>query len=533
MPEQLHQLIENSAARYPDSTALVSKATQLNYRELWQAVQAAAFGLANSGLQENQRVALYLPKVSEAVVGCFGTSLAGGVFVPINPLLKPAQVKHILLDCNVHTFITSTDRLVNLQDTLSGCPALKNIVYIGRNPTDEKIEQPHSSKFIPWEEIAGTQPDSYHSSARIDTDMAAILYTSGSTGKPKGVVLSHRNMLCGADSVVQFLQNTRDDRLLAVMPFSFDYGFSQLTTAFLVGAQVIMLDYLFPRDLIKAVTKHRITGLAAVPPLWNQLVKLDWPEEAQSSLRYLTNTGGAMPKATTSKLIQALPNTSIYLMYGLTEAFRSTYLSPEEIHHRPGSIGKAIPNAKVMVVRKDGSPCLPNEPGELVHMGSLVTLGYWNDPAKTAERFKPAPSQPGELPLAETAVWSGDRVYKDEDGFFYFVSRNDEMIKTSGYRVSPSELEDVLHQSGLVEDVAALGIPHPELGQAIVVVASSTSATADDIKQACLRELPSYMQPHIIELMRQLPKNTNGKLDRSALKKQYSKRSREENPETK
>ncbi len=338
----------------------------------------------------------------------------------------------------------------------------------------------------------------------IDIDMAAILYTSGSTGQPKGVVLSHRNMVSGAASVAEYLGNTPDDRLLAVLPFSFDYGFSQLTTAFLVGASVSLIDHLFARDVVAAVEKDRITGLAAVPPLWIQLADLQWPSGIDGHLRYITNSGGRMPRATLDKLRAALPRTRPFLMYGLTEAFRGTYLPPEELDRRPDSMGKAIPNAEILVVRPDGTPCAADEPGELVQRGALVALGYWNDPAKTAERFKPVPAQRPELPLTEMAVWSGDTVRRDADGFLYFVGRRDEMIKTSGYRVSPTEVEEVVYASGLVGDAVAVAAPHPALGEGIVLIASPPDSGAaidgdDRLLAHCRAHMPTYMVPHRIE----------------------------------
>jgi acyl-CoA ligase (AMP-forming) (exosortase A-associated) len=278
----------------------------------------------------------------------------------------------------------------------------------------------------------------------VDADMAAILYTSGSTGKPKGVVLSHRNMVTGAKSVASYLENRTSDRILAVLPFSFDYGFSQLSTSFVAGACCVLMDYLLPRDVLRAVERKSITGLAAVPPLWVQLAALLWPASVRKHLRYITNSGGAMPGATLAALRAALPDTKVFLMYGLTEAFRSTYLSPDQVERRPDSIGKAIPNAEILVVREDGSRCAPGEPGELVHRGSLVSLGYWNDRQKTAERFRPAPGQDPGLVLTELAVWSGDTVRTDEEGYIYFIGRRDEMIKTSGYRVSP-RVEEIVY----------------------------------------------------------------------------------------
>ncbi len=280
------------------------------------------------------------------------------------------------------------------------------------------------------------------------------------------------------------------------------------------------MDYLLPKDVITQIAREQVTGLAGVPPLWSQLADLEWPAAARQSLRYVTNSGGAMPGTTLRKLRAALPNTQPFLMYGLTEAFRSTYLPPAELDRRPDSMGKAIPNAEIMVVRPDGSLCEPNEPGELVHRGSLVALGYWNDPVKTAERYKPAPGQDPALVLTELAVWSGDTVRKDEDGFLYFIGRRDEMIKTSGYRVSPTEVEEVVLASGLVEEAVALGVTHKTLGQAIVVLVTARAGVKSDtakLLDSCRGTLPLFMVPHHIEWRESLPRNPNGKYDRAAL----------------
>jgi acyl-CoA ligase (AMP-forming) (exosortase A-associated) len=356
--------------------------------------------------------------------------------------------------------------------------------------------------------------------------MAAILYTSGSTGKPKGVVLSHRNMVAGARSVASYLENNADDTLLAALPLSFDAGFSQLTTAFHSGARVVLINYLLPKDVINALGKERVTGLTAVPPLYIQLAQLSWPESIARHLRYFANTGGRMPLATLKALRARLPKTKPYLMYGLTEAFRSTYLSPDEVDRRPDSIGKAIPNAEILVLREDGSRCAANEPGELVHRGALVGMGYWNDPEKTAERYRPLPGcEPG-LVLPEIAVFSGDTVRMDEDGFLYFIGRRDEMIKTSGYRVSPTEIEEVLYGTQLVGEVAAFGVPHPTLGQGIVVVATARASTPLDdatLLAACRDHLPAFMLPARIDVRPgPLPRNPNGKIDRRTLSAEFA-----------
>jgi acyl-CoA ligase (AMP-forming) (exosortase A-associated) len=372
---------------------------------------------------------------------------------------------------------------------------------------------------VPWSELTDGAPAG-EPHRRIDTDVAAILYTSGSTGRPKGVVLSHRNLVVGATSVAGYLGNGPGDRILAVLPLSFDYGLSQLTTAFVSGACAVLMDYLLPRDVIDAVARERITGLGAVPPLWIQLAQLPWPAEARSSLRYLTSSGGRMPGKTLAALRRSLPDTRVYLMYGLTEAFRSTYLPPEELDRRPESIGKAIPNADVMVVRGDGSRCRPGEPGELVHRGSLVAMGYWNDAERTAERFRPAPGQDPALPLPEIAVWSGDTVRADAEGFLYFIGREDDMIKTSGYRVSPAEVEEVACATGLVAEAAAVGVPHPVLGQAIALAVTPPHGSRVEVATLlteCRRRLPEFMVPSHVEVMEVLPRTPNGKTDRRSL----------------
>jgi len=282
----------------------------------------------------------------------------------------------------------------------------------------------------------------------------------------------------------------------------------------------VLMDYLLPRDVLRAAAKFQATGLTGVPPLWNQLARLDWPDAARDSMRYIANTGGAMPTTTLAALRERLPRTKVFLMYGLTESFRSTYLPPEELDRRPTSMGKAIPDAEVLVVNDDGRLCEPGEPGELVHRGVLVALGYWNDADKTAERFRPLPGQPNGLPFPEIAVWSGDSVVTDEEGFLYFVGRKDDMIKSSGYRISPTEVEEVLYATQLVNECAALGVAHPDLGQAVVVVCQVDEPgddTSDALLAACKQKLPNYMLPLQVLYKDTLARNPNGKIDRKAL----------------
>lgn len=517
MPTLVHELILETAVRVATHPALAYQAHTLDYATLAKQVRGFACGLRTLDLAKSERVAIYLEKRFETVIGMFGTSAAGGVYVPINPLLKAGQVGYIMQDCNVRVLLTSNERLVCLREALPRCHDLKTVIVIGLKPDTPALP---GIQMLDWLTALNYQTQSVPRWV-IDSDMAAILYTSGSTGKPKGVVLSHRNIVAGAQSVADYLNISATDRLLSILPLSFDYGMNQLTTTFLRGATAVLMNYLLPRDIVNACARERITGLACVPPLWVQLAQLEWPAEAARHLRYFTNSGGHMPAATLAALRKSLPDTQPYLMYGLTEAFRSTYLFPSEIDARPDSMGKAIPNAEIMVLREDGVPCAPNEPGELVHRGVHVALGYWNDPAKTAERFKPIPPQQPGLVMPEVAVWSGDTVRMDEEGFLYFISRRDEMIKTSGYRVSPTEVEEVVYGTELVSECAAFGVAHPQLGQAIVVVATPKSGDTldrDALLTACKKQLPAFMVPHHIEpRIGTLPRNPNGKIDRKLL----------------
>jgi acyl-CoA ligase (AMP-forming) (exosortase A-associated) len=520
----LQDLINKTAARTPNADALKHRDTSLTYAELRDQVNNVAAQLIALGMARSERVAVYLEKRIEAVTAMFGAAAGGGVFVPVSPVLRPNQVAHILKDCNVRVLITSRSRIEALVEVLPACRDLNTIVLVdgaaapGTAPRHVDVQL--------WEDTLGRRTQANATFHRVvDIDMAAIFYTSGSTGMPKGVVLSHRNLVTGALSVSEYLENTPQDRILSLLALNFDAGFSQLTTGFYVGAAVILTDFLFPRDVISIVAKEKITGIGGVPPLWNQLADLPWPEEAKRSMRYFSNTGDRMPKKTLELLRKALPDTKPYLMYGLTESFRSTYLPPSEVDRRPDSIGKAVPNAEILVVREDGTLCGPNEPGQLVHRGAFVSLGYWNDPERTAERFKPVPGQPGELVMKEMAVWSGDTVRMDEEGFLYFIGRTDGMIKTSGYRVSPTEVEDVVYAHGGVKEVVAVGVPHPTIGQGIVVVCTPREGNKLDdaaILEHCRRELPMYMVPHHVIERQTIERNANGKIDRKQLADELS-----------
>ena len=525
----IHQLILQKSDTTQDRTALTVKDKSYSYSAMQSLVKQCASGLSTLGLNRFERVGIYLPKTLENITALFATSAIGGVFVPINPVLKPIQVQHIINDCNVKVLFTNWARYQSLLPVIDSLTDLQTVVI-----TDKKdlTESTNTISIICWSALMNQEIDRFDNVSACQStssDMAAIFYTSGSTGKPKGVVLSHGNILTGAISVSTYLKNTPTDKILAVLPLSFDYGFSQITSAFYVNAEVILLDYFLPNDVIKAVKKHQVTGLAGVPPLWSQLAKLNWQDNA-SSIRYFTNSGGALNQVLLSELRSIMVNAEPYLMYGLTEAFRSTYLSPELIDSKPTSMGKAIPNAEVIVIRKDGSECDINETGELVHIGPLVSLGYWNDPVKTQTRFKPSPTKPNGIIPEQLAVYSGDMVKRDADGDLYFIGRNDEMIKSSGYRISPVEVEECLYQFDGVHEAVVIGVPHQDLGQAILAIIALKSVDTNSVKvnviekeigTHCQKSMANFMQPAQIILLDKLPKNSNGKLDRALLAKRY------------
>jgi acyl-CoA synthetase (AMP-forming)/AMP-acid ligase II len=358
----------------------------------------------------------------------------------------------------------------------------------------------------------------------IGRDLGAILYTSGSTGKPKGVMLAHEQILAGADIVSKYLEIARDERILALLPFSFDAGLNQIMTAFRQGATLVMMSFVFAREIVQALAKERITGLAGVPTIWSLLAQ---PQSGLHktplpSLRYITNTGGALPLSVLSTLQKALPATRIFLMYGLTEAFRSTYLPPEYLDRHPTSIGKAIPNTEIFLINEQGERCNQGEIGELIHRGPTVALGYWGHPDWTAKVFRQNPFSVPEMKEGEKVCYSGDLATMDEDGFLYMVGRRDAMIKSSGFRISPTEVEEVIFRSGRVRNAAVIGVPDEMLGQSIkafVVAKDREAPNASAIIDFCAANLPRHMVPKSLEYLNELPLTGSGKVDYPALRR--------------
>lgn len=475
----------------PNAPALVLGEASLNYDDLERETGRLAKWLTGRGFPPGARVASWLLKDRWAALLPLATVRAGLVHVPINPALRRAQAAHILADSGASLLLANAGRLASLEPGDAACPVVDvaTLDLAALDPLPPSTDDPQA--------------------------LAALLYTSGSTGRPKGVMLTSANLWLGADAVAAYLGLAPDDRTLAVLPLSFDYGQNQLLSAWMAGSAVVALDYLAPRDVVAAVERHGITTLAGVPPLWVQLAEAAWPDAARAPLRRLTNSGGAMPRPLFDRLRALFPSADIHLMYGLTEAFRSTSLPPDLADTHAWSIGRAVPHAEVMVVRPDGTATEDGEPGELVHAGPLVAAGYWNDPARTAARFRPAPAH---ARSGGTAVWSGDTVVPEADGMLRFVGREDEMIKTAGNRVSPGEIEDAALGVPGVHEAAAFGVPDPRLDQRIHLFARADDAARDALPRHLKRELPAWMQPAVIDWQDALPRSPNGKIDRAALR---------------
>jgi acyl-CoA ligase (AMP-forming) (exosortase A-associated) len=536
----LHDILSKAASESPAKPAVFLKNESMTYAEIGAQASQLAFVLAGFGVRKGDRVGFFLEKCFEKVVSIFGISEAGGVFVPIRRLSHGNQAAHIVSDSGSAVLITTYSRLSILASVLSEMPGLRTVLAIGKEDpaaiaaleeaaahlaSDVKV------KVVDWKSAlasASSETPAFKNKPRVvEPDLAAILYTSGSTGKPKGVVLSHLNLVAGAYTVSEFLKIGPNDKLLSILTFGFDYGLNQLTSAFLHQAQIVLLDYLFAKDIIEYARKHEITGIGAVAATWIQLMQFQWDGSTLPKLRYVTNSGGAIPEEYVRELRRRIPQTSIYLMYGLTEAFRSTFLDPALVDKHPTSMGKAIPGEEILILDEHGKPVKAGETGELVHRGVLVALGYWNAPDLTAIRYRRNPMQSPEVPIPEMVVFSGDQVRIDEEGLLYFVGRKDEMIKSAGNRISPTEIEEVLYASGLVAAAVALGVPHDIYGQSVFAVIAPKDAKEfglEALKKYCQAQMPAYMIPAAFEIRESIPYNSNGKLDRAMVSKQvYAK----------
>jgi len=502
-------LLFGSARRRPEHPALVAGDEDVTYAELAQRVDAVAAWLEERGIRAGDRVGIHLHKSVEEVVGLFAAARIGAVWVDVHYQWTVDQLAYVARDCGLRALITDRRKARALVQRPE-LDALETILVKGRPPEDGRCTA--------WSELPAER--SPRARGPIGNDLAALLYTSGSTGSPKGVMLTHRNVVDGARIVADYLGNVPEDRILALLPFNFDAGLSQVTTAFHVGATVVLQPVPMPDEVVRTALEQRVTGIAAVPPAWVPIVRyLEETRTELPTLRYVTNTGGKLPPGTLDALPAVFPGVEIFLMYGLTEAFRSTYLPPALYETKKGSIGRAIPDVEIYVIDPERGLCGPGEEGELVHRGALVSRGYWNRPEATRERIRPNPHLAAKIG-DEPVCHSGDLVRLDEDGCLWFVGRADGMIKSSGFRLSPTEVEDVAHRSGLVAQAVAFGVEDDELGQVVHLAVAGANGEVDleALRTYCTQHMPHYMNPREIHgWSGPMPLVTSGKIDRPAV----------------
>lgn len=483
-------LLWTAAASTPERIAIVERQSSTSYKDLCGRAGAFGAALVDLGVRPDDRVGIYLERGADAAAAYFAVTAVGGIAIVINEALRPRQVEYILSHAQARAVVTSANLLGR-----QARPLQTSAVVV----TTERI--PGSHDLIPR--------------ARIGADLAQLIYTSGSTGQPKGVTLSHANLWAGMQSVSSYLSITSDDRIASLLPFSFDYGFNQLLCAFGQGATLIVEHSPVPQQIAATLRNQAVSVLAAVPPLWLQLLTAEsFRAHPLPCLRAMTNSGGRLPVEAVRALRKAHPHARLFLMYGLTEAFRSTYLDPAEVDQHPDSIGRAIPGAEILVLRDDLTRCDPEEVGELIHRGPTVATGYWNDPESTARVFRPNPLQPRGAPATERVVFSGDLVRRDAAGRLYYVARRDRLIKSLGYRVSPDEVAEALYASGEVIEGVVTSEPDPSRGERIVAyVVLRDGGSLERLESFCGTELPRYMQPSRIEVRGEIPRTTSGKHD--------------------
>lgn len=514
-PNVISELIDQHLPADASAPAIIHGERTLSYGSLADEVDAWASWLVALGVRRGDRIGIHLAKSAEEITLMFAAARIGAVSVNLNSALKPFQVRHIINDAGIRLLIVARMRLAGLiEDGL--LDAVETVIVSGADSPDPRVqcfaERPQLPRYV------GPAP--------IDLDIAALFYTSGSTGRPKGVAFTHGNVLAGARAVATYLKNTADDRILSVLPLSFDYGFSQVTTAFLVGAAVVLQPVPIAAEIAKSVAAQSATGLALVPPAWADLTRyLVESGERLTSLRYITNSGGRIPQTTLKQMPEAFAGTEIFLMYGLTEAFRATYLDPSLFLSKMGAIGRAIPGTEVFVIDREKGICDQGEPGELVQRSSLISRGYWGKADETAARIKPNRFLADRIG-DEKVLHSGDVVYADEDGILWFVGRDDGMLKSSGYRISPEEVEEFVLATGLTREVVAFGIADDVLGHVIhLAVVWDCDPETDALTRQCRRGLPSHMVPRAIHTWdgSVLPRTTSGKHDRKAIAEAFSK----------
>jgi long-chain acyl-CoA synthetase len=509
----VQDFLQNSAARTPDKVALVFQEQRLTYQKMDAQANRLAQALLDHGVQRGDRVAIYLPNSVEAAVAIFAILKAGAVFSVINHTTKLDKLVYILNDCRATVLVTQARRLGMLEGLQDRVPSLKSVVLCGKG-ADKAVEG--RNEFLSFEALQQTYPNQLPAQKCIDVDLACLIYTSGTTGEPKGVMSTHYNVVAAASSIIQYLENVPEDVVINVLPLSFDYGLYQLLMTFKFGGTLVLeRSFAYPAAVLKLMETERVTGFPGVPTIFAILLQMDLSKYDLSSLRYITNTAAALPPSHILQLRQKFPWATLYSMYGLTECKRVSYLPPEELDRRPGSVGIAIPNTEVWIVDEDGNRVGPGVVGELVVRGSHVMRGYWEKPAATAKCYRPGPIS------GERVLYTGDLFKMDEEGFLYFVARKDDIVKSRGEKVSPKEVENVLYSLDGVVEAAVIGVPDEILGEAIkafVVRRDDNTLTERDVLKHCRQHLEDFMVPKYVEFRSELPKTASGKIKKTGLR---------------
>jgi amino acid adenylation domain-containing protein len=516
-PVLVHEWLERSAARSPAKTALVCGGDRWTYAQLDGCATRLARSLGALGLRPGDRVLILLDNSPETVAALYGTLKAGGVFSVLSATLKAGKLRYILRNSGARVLIAHASKAEVVGEALAGEGGGTAVVWVGGAAGSPPRACPGPQ--AAWADLvaAADGGDLWRSPRRIDADLAALIYTSGSTGEPKGVMSSHRSMVSAARSIVQYIGNRPDDVILDVLPLSFDYGLYQVLMAMMFGGTVVIeKSFLYLHRILERISAERVTGFPIVPTVLTMLLKMqDVGQYDFSTLRYMTNTGAALPVEHIRKLRQLFPHIRLFSMFGLTECKRVCYLPPAEVDRRPASVGKAIPNSEALVVDEEGRETAPGEVGELIVRGANVMQGYWGDPELTARTYRIRPG------TSEVHMYSGDYFKRDEEGFLYFLGRKDDMIKTRGERVSPKEVENILCELPGVLEAAVIGVPDETLGRAVkafVVAMPGRALTEKDVLRHCAAHMEVFMVPKHVEFMDSLPKTANGKTDKKALK---------------
>ncbi|MFW5775129.1 MAG: class I adenylate-forming enzyme family protein [Chitinivibrionales bacterium] len=521
----LNSFLSESAKRFGEKAAVITKDRQLSYAQLDDLSNRLANGLLSGQIARQDRVAVYLENSLESAVSIFGILKAGGVFLVINPQVKKKKLQYILNDCQVRVLITDKKGAGELNDPSFQAPHLKTVLVAdyGLSANLEHpftVQQVENKPDLLVKTLCGfieRSSDAVPPENAIDIDLAALIYTSGSTGDPKGVMMTHTNIVTASRSITGYLENVQDDVILNTLPLSFDYGLYQMIMSVQFGGTIVLQrQFLYPFEYVQQIINYKATALPLVPAMAAILLQLKGIREYDfSHVRYITNTGQALPPAHIMQLQEIFPNARIYSMYGLTECKRVSYLHPAELHRRPNSVGKAMPNTEVWLVDGEGRKITePDTVGELVIRGAHVMKGYWKKPLETDKVLRE-----GVYPQ-ERVLYSGDYFKMDEEGFLYFVSRKDDMIKSGGERISPREIEDVLYEHPEISEVAVIGVPDEILGyaiKAVVVLKDGTQIGESELSAFCSSRLERARVPKYIEFMERLPKSHSGKIKKTAL----------------